>query len=50
MTAGMILDQYSSHLTPYELNEIGNYNEIYYFGEDIVKINGTTEKDYVDDR
>ncbi len=50
MDPAMVLNAYSSHLTPYELNEIEKYNEIYYFGENIVKINGTSEKDYVDER
>ena len=50
MDPSMVLNDYTSHLTPYELDEISNYNEIYYFGEDIVKINGHNEKDYEDER
>lgn len=45
-----VLSKHSDHLTQFEKAEIEQYSEIYYFGENIRKINGTTDQDYEDER
>jgi len=46
----MILTKYAKHLTPFEKIEITNYKEIYYFGENVIKIEASKEQDYEDER